>query len=110
MIISKEGNITVITQERATIPDLINSLSKSYKKFQNDILVLNLETLDKIQFDDILEFLPLSNKHRGENHSFVIVNNSFNIDEVPEEIVLVPTLQEAFDILEMEEMERDLGI
>lgn len=110
MIISKEGNITVITQERASIPDLIHSLNNSYKKFQNDNLVLNLSTLDTIEFDELLEFLPLSNKHRGENHSFVIVNNSFNIDEIPDEILIVPTLQEAFDIIEMEEMERDLGI
>jgi hypothetical protein len=26
-----------------------------------------------------------------------------------EELVIVPTLQEAFDIIEMEEIERDLG-
>ena len=31
-------------------------------------------------------------------------------DEVPEEIIVVPTLQEARDIIEMEEIERDLGI
>jgi len=31
-------------------------------------------------------------------------------DEVPEEISVVPTLQEAKDLIEMEEIERDLGI
>ncbi|MEG1239581.1 MAG: ribonuclease Z, partial [Flavobacterium sp.] len=30
-------------------------------------------------------------------------------DEVSEEIIVVPTLQEGFDIIEMEEIERDLG-
>jgi hypothetical protein len=28
---------------------------------------------------------------------------------MPDEIVVVPTLQEAYDIIEMEEIERDLG-
>jgi hypothetical protein len=28
---------------------------------------------------------------------------------MPDEIVVVPTIQEAYDIIEMEEMERDLG-
>jgi len=39
----------------------------------------------------------------------VIVNNAVDIDEVPSEMTVVPTLQEAFDIVEMEEIERDLG-
>jgi len=28
---------------------------------------------------------------------------------MPDEIVVVPTMQEAYDIIEMEEIERDLG-
>jgi len=38
-----------------------------------------------------------------------LVCNAIDLDDTPEEIVVVPTLQEAFDIIEMEEMERDLG-
>jgi len=28
---------------------------------------------------------------------------------MPDEIIVVPTMQEAYDIIEMEEIERDLG-
>jgi len=31
------------------------------------------------------------------------------MDEIPYEMIVVPTLQEAGDIIEMEEIERDLG-
>ena len=31
-------------------------------------------------------------------------------DETPDEIIVVPTVKEAFDIIEMEVIERDLGI
>jgi hypothetical protein len=31
------------------------------------------------------------------------------MDHVPEELMIVPTYQEAMDVLEMEEIERDLG-
>ena len=33
-----------------------------------------------------------------------------NIDDIPEEMIVVPTLDEAGDIVEMEEIERDLGL
>lgn len=109
MIFSKKDNISILTQERATIPELVEKISETYKKIENDNIVVNLATLKKVSNNDIIEFLQISNIHRASKHSFVIVNNSINIDETPDEIVVVPTLQEAFDIIEMEEMERDLG-
>ena len=39
----------------------------------------------------------------------MLIANSENIDEIPEELNMVPTLIEAQDILEMEAIERDLG-
>ena len=41
--------------------------------------------------------------------SFVIVATNVSIDEIDEKLIVVPTLQEARDIIEMEEIERDLG-
>jgi hypothetical protein len=41
--------------------------------------------------------------------SFVIVVNGIDADKVPDEIVTVPTISEAEDIIEMENIERDLG-
>ena len=109
MIFSKKDNISILTQERATIPELVEKINQSYNKIKNDNIVVNLATIKKISNDDIIEFLQISNTHRAAKHSFVLVNNSIDIDETPDEIVVVPTLQEAFDIIEMEEMERDLG-
>ena len=45
----------------------------------------------------------------SEKHSFVIVSENIDIDKIHEDLIVVPTQQEAFDIIEMEEMERDLG-
>ena len=109
MIFSKKENISILTQERATIPELVEKINQSYKKIENDNIVVNLTSLKKISGEDIVEFLQISNAHRTAKHSFVIVNDSIDLDETPVDIVVVPTLQEAFDIIEMEEMERDLG-
>ena len=37
------------------------------------------------------------------------MSDKADLDEMPDEIVVVPTLQEAFDVIEMEDIERDLG-
>ncbi|WP_337251719.1 hypothetical protein [Maribacter halichondriae] len=60
--------------------------------------------------NDVLEFLELSNAHRSTKKSFVIVTDKVSYDEVPDEISVVPTIQEARDIIEMEEIERDLDL
>ena len=39
----------------------------------------------------------------------MLVNNHINPDIVPEEIMVVPTIQEAIDVIELEEIQRDLG-
>lgn len=109
MIIDKDGSVTIITQEKSTIPELIKKIESEYSRFKNDNLVINLSVLREVKLQDILEFLELSNRHRANKLSFVIVTEQANHNEMPNEIVVVPTLHEANDIIEMEEIERDLG-
>lgn len=108
MILDQDGNISIITQDKATIVGLLNKIQSLYPKFKNNNIIVSLSTLHPLTIQDILEFLELSNNHRASKHSFVIVSDKVNLDEVPDEIVVVPTVQEAYDIIEMEEMERDL--
>jgi hypothetical protein len=109
MILDQNGNLSVITQENASIKELLEKIQESHSKIKNDNIIVNLTSLNKIYLEDVLEFLEFSNSHRKSKHSFVIVCNQLDSDEVPEELMMVPTLQEAHDIVEMEEMERDLG-
>jgi len=109
MIFDKNGNTSIITQEKASIIELVKKIDVLYERFKNDDIIVNITTLNKVTLSDIVEFLQLSNKHRKAKHSFVIVSNKVNLDESPNEIIVVPTLQEAYDIIEMEIMERDLG-
>ncbi|MEY8847781.1 ribonuclease Z [Psychroserpens sp. XS_ASV72] len=109
MIFDKDGNVTIITQEKSSIVDLVKNLTSSYNQYKNNNVIVNLTTLNKVSLQDIVEFLQISNQHRKAKHSFVIVTDKANLDETPDEIVVVPTIQEAYDIIEMEEMERDLG-
>lgn len=109
MIISKNGNTTIITQETFTVVELVKKLEALYPKYKNDNIVVLLSALDPIKASDISEFLQLSKMHRKEKLSFVIVSDKITVDDVPDALIVVPTEQEALDIIEMEEIERDLG-
>lgn len=109
MIFDKENNITLITQEKSTIIELVKKLQATYPKFKNDNVIVNLSVLNKVDLQDIIEFLEISNTHRGAQHSFVIVTDQVNLDEMPDELSVVPTVKEAYDVIEMEDIERDLG-
>jgi|TARA_R110002012_G_scaffold151561_3_gene311494 hypothetical protein len=109
MIIDTNENVSIVTQEKATIVELVKKIEALYPKFKNQNIIVHLTRIKSIVLEDIIEFLRLSNKHRSQKHSFVIVTESFDASKAPDEIVVVPTLQEAYDIIEMEDMERDLG-
>lgn len=110
MIFDKKDNTTIITQEKATITELVKKLEVLYERFKNDNVIVNLTSLKTVSLQDIIKFLKLSNTHKAVKHSFVIVTENTNLNETPDEIVVVPSLQEAYDIIEMEEIERDLGL
>lgn len=109
MIFDKDGNITIITQENESTVELVKKIEVLYERYKNNNIVVNLTSLEKISLSEIVEFLQISNTHRQAKHSFVIVTSRIELDDTPDEIVVVPTLQEAYDIIEMEEIERDLG-
>ena len=109
MIIDRDNNICIITQENASVKTLVDSIEKSYDTFKNEHIIVNISSLDKVLFEDVIEFLRISNKHRGDKKSFVLVSEKVDLDKMPDEICVVPTLQEAHDIIEMEDIERDLG-
>ena len=110
MVFDKEGTTTIVSQEKISIAAFLENLGKAYAKIQHDNIIVNLFSFSTLTADDILEFLEISNKHRSSGKSFVLVTNRISFDEITDEINVVPTIQEAKDLIEMEEIERDLGI
>ena len=110
MKIKEQDTYTVLEDEYNDVANFASYLNKKIPQaFKNENIVVNLLKYNNLSQDEILLFLPLSNTHRSQKKSLVFVNKSITIDEIPDEIVVVPTLQEAGDIIEMEEIERQLG-
>ena len=110
MIIDQNENTSIITQEKVSVIELVKKLQTLYPKFKNNNIIVALTSLDALSKAEIAEFLQLSKKHKTAKHSFIIVSNKIDLDSVPDELAVVPTLQEAYDTIEMEDMERDLGL
>jgi hypothetical protein len=79
------------------------------KAYKNDHLVIDLLKYEQMTLEELLSFLVLSNKQRAKKLSFVLVNKAIGIEHIPEEIMVVPTLEEARDVIDLEEIQRDLG-
>jgi hypothetical protein len=110
MKINVTNKFTVLADDRDDVVSFANYLEHIIpKKFEDDHLVIDLLSSETLELSQLLEFLKISTYHRSSKHSFVIINENIDIDDIPDELIVVPTLQEAEDVIEMEEIERDLG-
>ena len=105
----EKNNYVILRDERDDVKDFAEFLTRIQDKFKDQNLVIDIQKYGELTLDELLKFLKLSFNHRKGGKSLVIVNDTINIDEVPEEIHVVPTLQEAEDLIGLEEIERDLG-
>ena len=108
MQIEKKDNCTVITSNESTGPFFFDAFSKELDVLKKEHLVLDFSQNFNINLQDILLLLNIAIDFRKSGTSFVIVCNGIEIDDIPDEISVVPTFPEALDILEMDEIERDL--
>jgi hypothetical protein len=109
MNIEKNKNYTLIKPTENSVQKLIIELKKAALKINNEHLIIDFSEYFNIKVEEFLLFLNLSKDYKKKGTSFVIVSKSVETDEIPEEIIIVPTVNEALDILEMDAIERDLG-
>ena len=110
MIVTEKENYTILGDEENGVKSFASFLDFIIPKAHSDKnLVIDLLKYEELTLEQLLYFLAISNEQRAAQKSFVIVNKGMNIDGVPEEIMVVPTLGEAKDVIELEEIQRDLG-
>ena len=109
MKVEEKGHTITIKDTQKDIAAFRDKVTSEYNSFKERNMILDLTQDKDISLDDILSFLELSNRHRKAKKSFVMVASDLDFNEVPDEMIVVPTLLEAHDIIEMEEIERDLG-
>ena len=107
---TQKDNHTILADEHDDAVDFASYLEHIVPKhYEDKNLVIDLLKYEALTLEELVKFIKLSNYQRGGKKSYVIVNTGIDYDLIPDEMMVVPTLQEAADIIEMEEIERDLG-
>lgn len=110
MQISTQNNIAILTQKSELLTDFLSQLQQQWPSLNSQHLVLVLLAKQDIEGAALSLIEELSAAHKELRRSFVVVTDALDYDSAPEHVEVVPTLQEALDVIEMEEIERDLGI
>tara|TARA_B100000497_G_scaffold27699_1_gene32543 strand:- start:674 stop:1009 length:336 start_codon:yes stop_codon:yes gene_type:complete len=111
MKIEHSENFVIAKKDTNQLENFIISLeTKINNQLRDKNMIIDLLDFSELTSDLLKLFLKLIVICQKSNNSFVIVNNHINLNEVSGEIMVVPTIQEAKDIVEMEIIERELGM
>ena len=109
MQIKEATNYTLISSDEDSFKEFQTSVFKKINDFEKNHLIVQISEELNIDKKDFLLFLKIADQKKENGTSFVVLNSSVNADDFAENLNIVPTLQEAEDILEMETIERELG-
>ena len=88
-----------------------NYNSKLQEAFNTPVaqnIILDLTSIETTE-EQVKSLEVFANIQNEQHKSFVIILPTFDSDVFPEKLNVVPTLIEAEDIIDMDEMTRDLG-
>ena len=112
MIIDIKDNTLTITYEQSdTIGcSFRDEIKIKQKKFSFKNIILDLSPMKNVLSKHLKDFVELAIYHKQfNNKSFVVVAGPIGLKLLPNGINVVPTINEAYDTIEIEDIERDLG-
>ena len=109
MKIDKKEKYTIITPTETSFKDFFKEVSTNLVSLEKEHLFLNLLEAFEVSVSELEEFSSISENKKENGHSFVLITKSVEIDDFEDEsLSVVPTIGEAEDVLEMDDIERDL--
>lgn len=109
MKISIQDQTVVISQLPHEASELTAALVAQQNQWADGNVIIDASGCVLSPLDLFEAISAISANHKSMAKSFVLVDTVPRLKEYPEELSAAPTLEEAFDLIEMEEIERDLG-
>ena len=109
MKVDQKGHTITIKDTQGDFNGFVEKVTQQFKTFEKQNIIIDLSLDSELTENDLKVFLPLVKLHKKAKKSFVIVASDLDFNAVSDKLVVVPSLLEAHDIIEMEEIERDLG-
>lgn len=109
MKVDKKGHTTIIRDSQNNVISFIEKIISEYHVFQSQNLILDLLHDKTFTTKDLSYFKDLAKNHKKARKSLILVSDAVDFDKVPAYLNVVPSVLEAHDMIEMDEIERDLG-
>ena len=109
MKVDQKGHTVCIKDTQGDLVSYLMKVTHEYKTFEKFNIIIDIRMHKNLSVAAINSFMPLSKIHKKAKKSFVIVTSDLDHNAVSDKIAVVRSLLEAHDIIEMEEIERDLG-
>ena len=111
MHIETIGNTKILHPSTTDFTSLFNEVVKEFEQIDKYEYhwVLDLLTIEGLNASHLQQLVKMAQTFYANNKSFVCVSNFMATDEFEGLLNIVPTVVEANDLIEMDEIERDLG-
>lgn len=109
MKVEQKGYTVCIKDTQGDLMSFLMKVTHEYKSFEKYNIILDIRLHKNLSLAAISSFMPLSKIHVKSKKSFIIVTSDLDHNAVSDKLAVVRSIQEAHDIIEMEEIERDLG-
>ncbi len=109
MKVDQKGHTVTIKDTQGDVNSFVEKVTQQFKTFEKHNVIIDLSADSNLSENDLKLFLPLAKSQKKIKKSFVIVASDLDFNAISDKLVVVPSLLEAHDIIEMEEIERDFG-
>lgn len=109
MKVDQKGHTVTIKDTQGDFHSFLENVTQQFKTYEKQNVIIDLLAHSDLTEKELKLFLPLSKQQKKAKKSFVVVVSDFDFNAISDKLTLVPSLLEAHDIIEMEEIERDLG-
>ena len=109
MKVTTKGHTTIIKDTQGNFSSFIEKLTNQFNTYKEQNLILDVTKDENLSINNLLIVKDLAKKHKKEKKTMVFVAENIDFNKIPDFLLVVPSVLEAHDIIEMEEIERDLG-
>lgn len=109
MKVEQKGHTSIIKDTQGNFTEFIEKLTNQFNSYKNQNLILDVTKDENLTIVDLKLAKDLAKKHKKEKKTMVFVAENLDFNKIPNDLLVVPSVLEAHDIIEMEEIERDLG-
>ena len=109
MQIEKKETFTHFISDENSFSEFYSNFLIEEKNYTSKNVVIQFSNNINISTEEFLLFLDISVQKNQNGTSFVVIYLDIDVDVFPDNFNIVPTLQEAEDVIDMENMERELG-